>query len=188
MQNCTYEWIGLYQWWYRMDASGQAAWVQAIGAILAIIAAILIPYFQRQSDQKSKKSIERKIVMSAAANLAVTLNYASTKLNFAPAGDGLITHELTLEQASQFLKLGAETRVAFESAIDKSHLFDDKLCQQIVLLSIETAAYERIVDQYTRFSGNADDFLKAMQGTKNKISVRFDEVRKLLKDYLPQTS
>ncbi len=181
---------GLYSWWFCLDTASQAAWVQAIGVIIAIFVAVLVPYWQRWSEQESKKSTERKIVMSAAANLSVALDYAAIRLDFAPAGDGVIGHEFNLEQAREFMKLGAETHDALKIAIDKSHYFDERLCEQIVLLSINAAAYERIIDENARLlsGGNVNTFFKTAQGTKSKISERLNKVRMLLKAYLPQDS
>jgi hypothetical protein len=169
-----------------MDASGQAAWVQAIGAIIAFFVAVLIPYSQRWSDQKRKKSKDRKIVMSAATNLAVALDYASTHFAFAPAGDGVIGHDFILEQAREFMKLETGTR----EALQKAHFFDEMLCEKNVLLSIIAVAYERLIDELARHTpgGNVDQFFKNAKSAKEKMSVRIDEVRGLLKDYLPQVS
>ena len=172
-----------------MDPAGQAAWIQAIGTIFAVIVAVMIPYCQRWNDQKTKKSNDRKIVMSAATNLSVALDYASMKMDFSPAGDGVITHDFTLEQAREFMKLEPMTREALKDALDKSHFFDEKLCEKIVLLSIDAATYERIIDEVAFHTpgGNVDTFLKNMQERKRTLSLRLDEVRNLLKVYLPQT-
>jgi hypothetical protein len=173
-----------------MDVSGQAAWVEAIGTILAIAVAVFIPYWQKKQEQRSKVLNDRKIVMSAAANLDIALEYASFILGFAPAGDGVIQHKLTLEQAREFMRLRPQTREALQNAIDKSHYFDEKLCEKIGRLGIEAAAYERIVDEFASRTPdmNADTFFQTMLGTKNKLSDRLSEVRKLLQPYLPQAS
>lgn len=182
--------ILLRPWWSHMDDSAQAAWIQAIGAIVAIFVAVLIPYWQRWRDYESNKSNDRKIVMSAATNLAVALDYASLHLDFAPAGDGVIGHDFTLEQARDFMKLEIEAREAIQKAIDKAHYFDEHLCEQIVLLSIFAAAYERTIDELARHTqgGKVDLFFKNARGAKEKLSVRINEVRSLLKVYLPKTA
>lgn len=186
--SCHLEWIGIYQWWCQMDAAGQAAWVQGIGTILAIAVAIGIPYFQKSRERAEETANDRKIVMSAAANLDVALSYQNLIMTFAPAGDGVIGHEMSLEQASNFMKLAPQTREALQNALDKSHYFSEELCEQIVRLSIEAAAYERIIDETARFTPNAnvDDFFKKLQVTKDKIKERLENVRRLLQDYLPK--
>ncbi|MGH8610504.1 MAG: hypothetical protein ACREYF_00260 [Gammaproteobacteria bacterium] len=190
MNNYTYEWIGISQWWCRMDPSGQAAWVQAIGALLAIAVAVFIPYWQKKQEHRSKIADDRKIVMSVAANLDITLGFEAVILNFAPAGDGVIGHEFTLEQARQFMKLRPEAREALQNAIDKSHYFDERLCEEIVRLGIEATAYERSIDEVVRLNPNssADTFFQTMQPRKNRLAERLQEVRELLKAYLPGAS
>ena len=169
-----------------MDPSGHAAWVQAVGSILAIGVAIFIPYWQKSRELKEQASNNRKIVMSAAANLEFALAYESMLFDYAPAGDGVITHEFTLDQARQFMKLRPQTREALQSAIDKSHYFSEALCEQIVRLGIESAAYERIVDDFSQRSTDADAFFMLIQNTKTKLTERLENVRQLLQEYLPK--
>jgi len=185
---CHMEWIGIYQWWCQMDAAGQAAWVQGIGTILAVAVAIWIPYSQKNRERTEKAANDRKIVMSAAAALDVALSYQNTIITFAPAGDGVIGHEMNLEQAREFMKLAPQTREALQNALNKSHYFSEELCEQIVRLSIEAAAYERIIDETARFTPNAnvDEFFKKLQGTKDKLKKRLENVLRLLQDYLPK--
>lgn len=182
---CHLEWIEVYQWWCNMDPSGQAAWVQAVGSIMAIGVAIFIPYWQKRRELEEQASNNRKIVMSAAANLEFALAYESTLFDFAPGGDGVITHEFTLDQARQFMKLRPRTREALQSAIDKSHYFSEALCEQIVRLGIESASYERIVDDFAQRTTDANAFFKLIHNTKTKISERLEKVRQLLQEYLP---
>ena len=186
MNYCHLEWVRVYQWWCNMDPSGQAAWVQAIGSIMAIGVAIFVPYSQKKRELKEQASNNRKIVMSAAANLEFALTYQSTLFDFAPTGDGVITQELTLDQAHQLMKLRPQTREALQSAIDKSHYFSVTLCEQIVRLGIESTSYERIVDDFARRTTNADAFFKLIQNTKTKFSERLEKVRQLLQEYLPK--
>jgi hypothetical protein len=157
-------------WWSSMDASGQAAWVQTIRAIIVFSVVVLIPYFQRWSDQKSKKSKDRKIVMSAATNLAIALDYASTHFAFAPAGDGVIGHDFILEQAREFMKFETGTREALQKAIDKAHFFDEMLCEKNVLLSIIAVAYERLIDELARHTpgSNVDQFFKMPKARRRR--------------------
>lgn len=184
--NCHYlEWVGIYQWWCNLDPSGQAAWVQAVGSIVAIAVAILIPYSQKYRELREQASNNRKIVMSAAANLELALAYESTLFDFIPAGDGVISHEFTLDQARQFMKLRPQTREALQNAIDKSHYFSEELCEQIVRLGIESAAYERIVDDFAQRTTDPDAFFKLIHNTKTKLSERLEKVRQLLQGYLP---
>ena len=173
-----------------MDPSGQAAWVQAIGALLAIGVAILIPYCQKKQEQHSKAANDRKIVMSVAANLDIALGYEATILAFAPAGDGVIGHEFTLEQASHFMKLTPEAREALKNAIDKSPYFNENLCEKIVQLGIETAAYDLRIDEVVRENphSSADTFFQSMQKKNARLADRLQEVRELLQEYLPRAS
>jgi len=173
-----------------MDPSGQAAWVQAIGALLAIAVAVLIPQWQKKQEGRARIANDRKIVMSVAANLDIALGHYVIILKFAPAGDGVIGHEFTLEQARQFMKLTPEARGTLQNAIDKSHYLDEKLCEMIVRLGIEAAAYERTIDEVVRLNPNssADTFFQIMQRRKNDLAERLREVRELLKGYLPGAS
>lgn len=171
-----------------MDSSGQAAWVQAIGTLLAIAAAVAIPLYQRHADALTKSLNDRKIVMGAATNLHVALDYASITMNFLPCGDGSISHDFTLEQARNIVKFEPGTREALKEALDKSHYFDEKLCGKIVLLNLHASAYERAVDEIWRLfsDGDVDTFLRKVQPTRKAISEQLDEIRGLLKEYLPK--
>ncbi len=187
--NCQLHWIGIDQWWCRLDPSGQAAWLQAIGTIVAIAVAIWIPYWQKNHERAVKISNDRKIVMSAAANLDIALAYQGAIFEFMPAGDGKIGHDrLTLEQARYFMKLQPQTRDALRGALERSHYFSEELCEQIVRLSIEAASYERIIDDEARLTpdANADAFFARMQGTNKKLVARLGNVRRLLQSFLPK--
>lgn len=187
--NCQLDWIGIYQWWCRLDPSGQAAWVQGIGTILAIAVAIIIPYWQRNHERAEKTSNDRKIVMSAAANLDIALAYQAAIFAFTPAGDGKIGHDpLTLVQARYFMKLQPQTRDALRGALERSHYFSEELCEEIVRLSIKAGSYERIIDDEARLMPNAsaDAFFARMQGTNKQLATRLGNVRQLLQSYLPK--
>ncbi len=187
--NCQLHWVGIDRWWCGLDPSGQAAWVQAIATIFAIAVAIAIPYCQRNHERAEKTSNDRKIVMSAAANLDIALAYQHAIFDFMPAGDGKIGHdELTLEQARYFMKLQPQTRDALRGALERSHYFSEELCEQIVRLSIEAASYERIIDDQARLTPDvgADAFFARMQGTNRKLVDRLGNVRQLLQNYLPK--
>lgn len=170
-----------------MDPSGQAAWVQGTASIFALAVAIFIPYWQKKREKNEKAATDRKIVMSAAANLDIALGYESAIFDFAPAGDGVIGHDFTLDQAREFMKLRPQTRDALQSAIEKSHYFSEELCGRIVRLGIEAAAYERIVEDAARRTpdADADTFFRQMQSTKNTLAERVREVSELLQKYLP---
>ena len=185
---CQMEWVGLSTWWCQMDSSGHAAWFQAIGAILAIGVAILIPWLQRRAEARDRLSDHRKRVMSAAAALDTELAYESVVLDFAPLGDGVVGHEFTLAQAEQFMKLRPEARSAIRSAIEKAHYFSDDLCEQIVRLGIEAAAYDRIIEDAARRTParDVDEFFKSCASTTEKLQHRMETVRHLLKSYLPK--
>lgn len=185
---CDLVWVGVSEWWCRMDASGHAAWVQAIGSILAILVALFIPYWQKRGEEENKRSNDRRMVMGAAANLDIALGYESSVIDFTPAGDGEVVHDFTLEQAREFMKVRPQTREALNSALQKSHYFDNELCEQIVRLSIESASYERIIDDAARRTpkDNADAFFKRMKPTQDKVSARLSRVRELLQPYLPK--
>lgn len=185
---CELEWIGISKWWCQMDSSGHAAWFQAIGAILAIVVAILIPLIHRRAEARDRTSDHRRRVMSAAAVLDTELAYESAVLDFAPLGDGTIGHEFTLAQAEQFMKLRPEARSAIRSAIENAHYFTDELCEQIVRLGIESAAYDRIIEDAARRTPdrNVDQFFKSCAATTAKLQRRMDSVRQLLKSYLPK--
>lgn len=180
MNRCHIEWVGIYQWWCKMDPSGQAAWVQAVGSIMAIGVAIFIPYWQKSRESKEQASNNRKIVMSVAANLEFALAYESMVLDNDPTGD-----DFTIDQACQIMKLRPQTLEALKSAIDKSHYFSDALCEQIVRLGIESAAYDRIVNDFSRRARDAGDFFKMIYNSKKKLSERLEKVRQLLQEYLP---
>lgn len=185
---CQMEWIGLSAWWCKMDSSGHAAWFQAIGSILAIGVAILIPWLQRRAEVKDRKSDHRRRAMSAAAVLDTELSYESAVLDFAPLGDGVIGHEFTLAQAEQFMKLRPEARSAIRSAIENAHYFSDDLCEQIVRLGIEAAAYDRIIEDAARRTParEVDEFFRNCATTTAKLQHRMDGVRGLLNTYLPR--
>ena len=134
----TYLWVAapivfialswLLSWLDKNTDANEAAWVQAIGSILAIVAAILIPFFQRQSDRSERESENRKMVMSAATNLYVALKDARMFLGLAPSGDGHIGHDMkSMEQALRFIKIQSQTWEALRIAVDKAHYFDGRI-------------------------------------------------------------
>ena len=184
---CELQWIGVSQWWCEIGPSGQAAWIQAIGSVLAIGVAIAIPYWTKRNEREKERLDNRKIVMAAAANLDIALSYQSAVFDFSPAGDGDIEHEFTLEQARNFMFLRPRTQESLQGAIDKSHYFSVELCEKIVRLGIEAAAYERIIDEAARRTPNEDPdvFFSRVQNTKSSLSRRIREVRELLQPYLP---
>lgn len=185
---CQMEWIGLSTWLCKMDSSGQAAWFQAIGAILAIGVAIFVPWVQRRTEARDRMSEHRRRVMSAAAVLDIELAYESVVLNFAPLGDGVVGHEFTLAQAEQFLKLRPEARSAILSAVENAHYFSDDLCEQIVRLGIEASAYDRIIEDAARRAParDVDEFFKSCAATTERLQHRMETVRHSLKSYLPK--
>lgn len=185
---CQMEWIGIPAWWCQMDSAGHAAWFQALGSLLAIGVAILIPWLQRRAEALDRISHHRKLVMSAAAALDIELAYESVVLDFTPLGDSVIGHEFTLAQAETFLKLRPQARAAIHSAVEKAHYFSGDLCEEIVRLGIEAAAYDRLIEDAARRSpaGNVDAFFSSSAATTAKLQQRMDSVRRLLKDYLPK--
>jgi hypothetical protein len=185
---CQLQWVGIIQWWCQLDQSSQAAWVQAIGSILAIVVAIIIPQWQRRTEKVEAAAHSRKVVMSAAANLDIALGYEAEIFDFVPRSEGDVSHNFTLDQAREFMKLRPQTRDALQDAIDKSHYFDERLCESIVRLGIKAATYERIVDELARRTVNADAnaFFKKIQTANKAIAADVAEVRELLKLYLPK--
>lgn len=177
---CQLQWVGIVQWWCQLDSSGQAAWVQSIGSLLAIAIAIFIPYWQRRAEKVDTAVHSRKVVMSAAANLHIALCYQAEIFDFVPSGD--------VDQVREFMKLRPQTRDALQNAIDKSHYFDERLCESIIRLGIKAAAYERIVDELARRTENADAdaFFRKIKTSKEVIAADVDKVRNLLKSYLPK--
>jgi hypothetical protein len=184
--NCQLEWVGIYQWWCQMDPSGQAAWVQGTVSVFALGVAILIPYKQNKHEKDEKAATDRKIVMSAAANLNIALDYQLVVFDFAPAGDGVIGHDCTFAQAAGIMKLQPQTRDALQSAIEKSPYFSEDLCSRVVWLGIDAAAYERIVEEVAsmQLNGNADKFFQEMKNTKDTFAGRVRDVSELLRKYL----
>ena len=182
--------IWFFQWIGQKSDSNQAAWVQAVGSILAIMAAFLIPYVQKSIERNEKETENRKRVMSAAANLSVALNYARTILYLAPSGDGAIGHDIVrMDQAVNFMKLQPEAKEALYIAIDKAHYFDEKLCERIVMLNIEAASYDRRVDELAlpTISGNdPDEFFRLMVYPRSNLLNQIEDVRRLLNAYLPK--
>lgn len=171
-----------------MDAAGQAAWVQGIGTILAVVAAFCISFLQIRHEKNARVLNERKMVMSTAANLAVALSYTQTAFAFAPTGDGVIGHDFSLEQAREFMKLSADMHEALHNALDKAHYFPETLCEQIVLLNIKAAAYDRIIDELARWTpkDKVDEFFIKTTNTKVALQERLENVRQLLQNYLPK--
>lgn len=169
----------------RSVSEAAAAWVQAIGTILAIGVAIWVPYRQRKYEQEDRAAHHRKVVMSAAATLEVALRYQGAVLDFAPHP---IDRALTLEQAREQLKLRTQTREALQAALNKSHYFSEKLCESIVKLAIEAAAYERVIDDAARHDPNqdAETFFKSASDRTSRLAARIREVRKLLSIELPE--
>ena len=189
MDACSYEWIGLVEWWSRMDAPAQAAWAQAFGTIIAIFVAILVPYWQKRQEQRERSGYHRKLVMSTAANLDITLSQDDVIFSFAPAGNGAINHECNLQQAADFMRLRPESRIALQKAIDMSHYFNEELCEKIVILGIEASANERKIDETLRknHTMSADYFFSMMTPRKNRLHSQLQEVRNLLQEHLPST-
>lgn len=89
--------------------------------------------------------------------------------------------------AEQFMKLRPEARSAIRSAVEKAHLFSDELCEQIVRLGVEAAAYDRIIEDAARRNPqrNVDEFFQACSATTTRLQDRMNEVRSLLQSYLP---
>lgn len=188
--SCELAWVGISKWWCEIGASGQAAWVQGIGSIIAIGVAIYVPYWQRKQRRKDKAELNQKIVMSAAANLSIALSLEETVFDWAPKGDGQIGHDFSLEQAKEFMLLRPKTNEVMQDALQKSHYFSRSTCEQIVKFSISAAAYERVVeDMYRRTSnGNADEFLRKVACTNDKINQQIKALRESLSEYLPEAT
>lgn len=125
--------------------------------------------------------------MSAVANLDIALGYETEIFNFVPHSGGDVSHNFTLDQAREFMKLRPQTRDALQNAIDKSHYFDEHLCESIVRLGIKAAAYERIIDELARRTENADvdAFFRKVKTANEAITADVGKVRNLLKSYLP---
>lgn len=192
----TYLWVAapivfialswLLSWLDKNTDANEAAWVQAIGSILAIVAAILIPFFQRQSDRSERESENRKMVMSAATNLYVALKDARMFLGLAPSGDGHIGHDMkSMEQALRFIKIQSQTWEALRIAVDKAHYFDEKLCAEIVLLSLAGVAYDSAAEDYAMMTDNIDEFFSKMVERRLMVLKQIDNVDSLLGPYLP---
>lgn len=175
----------------RLGSASLAAWVQAIGSILAIGVAIAIPLWNTREAVKLREENNRKIIMSAAANLEIALSYQSAVFAFSPTGNDKIGHDpLTLDQARQFLHLQLQTHEALEKAIEKSHYFSYELCEQVVRLGIESASYERLIDDFANIhpNMNADTLFLAVNNTKDRLNDRIIKVRELLQNYLPEST
>jgi hypothetical protein len=172
---------------WAMDSSTQAAWVQAIGTISALFVAIYIPYHNDQMEKEKKKNENKKLVKSAAAILAKSLAHAEIVFRYAPEGDGKIGHDTkTPAEAKNFLLFEQETREAAKLAVEKSHLFDERLQDEIIRLDIYIEAHNRMVEDYSRFfRGDSNEFLREMADTKNKAYKHVAQVRNLLAPYLP---
>ena len=186
---CDYEWVGIAGWWLSQKSSEQASWVQAIGSILAIAVAIYIANHQQRSQQKNKEEDNKKIVMSAAANLYVALEYQSAILDFSPKGDGVIGYdEITVTEAMNMIKLTQRTQDALEMAIDKSHFFPKDVCSEIVKLSLSCSAYNRVIEEIARFkaSKNTDEFFQKAAASSAKINEQINLVREKLIPFIPQ--
>lgn len=186
---CNYGWIGFAGWWCQLESGLLAVWVQAIGSLIAISVAIYIPYRQKQIELNEKAEDNRKIVMSAAANLESALSYQSVVLDFAPAGDGVIPHPITdLKDAVTFLQLQPRTKEAIREAVEKAHYFSMELCEQMAKLSVQAAAYDRLIEQNARIGNNRtpDEFFKGVTATRLALSAVLDETRKMLQAYLPK--
>lgn len=50
--------------WCQLDQAGQAAWVQAIGSVLAIFVAILVPIFTSWSKAKEQQKLRREQMLN----------------------------------------------------------------------------------------------------------------------------
>ena len=170
-----------------MSNSEHASWIQAAGTLLAIGVAIYIPNSHKRRDYLERTELNKKIVMSAAANLATALQYETVITDFLPRGDGVIGHDFTTDQAYAVMKLRAETLQALNMSLDKSHYFDIRLCEKIVNLSLEAAAYERILEdiRLRPSSSNPDRFLQLTYTSREKLSSKFCEVIRMLEEYLP---
>jgi hypothetical protein len=188
---CNYGWIGIAAWWCQLDSNVLAAWVQAIGSVGAIVAAVGIYYRQKVNEENERLANNRKVVMSAAANLESALSYQSVVLDFAPAGDGVIGHPITdLKDAVSFLQLQPRTKEAIREAVEKAHYFSMELCEQMAKLSVQAAAYDRLIEQNARIGNNRtpDEFFKGVTATRLALSAVLDETRKMLQAYLPNKS
>ena len=184
----TSECTGHFCWWLQMSSSGQAAWVQGIVSIFALAVAVFVPIWQRKQDKQESSSRERRVVMSAAADLEVALSYEAIVTEFAPAGDGVIGHDdLTLEGAVTFMSLRPETVEALKVASEKSHYFDDETCEKIVTLRIKAAAYRRLVEEVKTRLGvtTADDLFRVVTPMKQALGNQIQIVRDAVKKYLP---
>ena len=185
---CNLVWVGLSQWWCEIGPSGQAAWIQAIGSLIAISVAIAVPYWVERRKQIEKDVTNRKIGMAAAANLDVALTYQSAVLDFAPDGSNTKAPKgIDLEGARKYLRMRPRTQDALKDALDKSHYFSTDLCEKIVRLSVEAAAYERLIDspELSPSTGDPDEFLRRINNTRKAILHRVEEVRELLEEYIP---
>ena len=86
------------------------------------------------------------------------------------------------------MKLRPEARAAIRGAVEKSYFFSDELCEQIVRLGVEAAAYDRIIEDAARRhpERDVDEFFQSCSGTTARLQDRMSRVRTLLQQYLPK--
>lgn len=165
----NYEWIGLFAWWFNLDANGQAAWVQAIGSILAIIAAIFISYWQKYQDRRDREIMSKRQSMRIALSLNDAIIHDIGIIEF-------IKTKLDLDSSNEFSKyqgltyqLSTRLEESLTQAIASIALFNEHLC-------IELLTTERTVNIYKAFSSSAiEDEVDSSRMTRARLA----------KEYLP---
>lgn len=187
---CDYHWIGPIAWWLSRESSEKAAWLQAGGSIAAVRIVFFVANRQQKKRQLEVEETNRKIVMSAAANLYTALSYQSTILQFAPKGDGKIGREMNFDEAVKFIRIQDRLKDALETIVDKSHYFSLELCEEIVKLSLNVAAYDRVVDQRARLTSlkDPDVFFQNIAGMTSDMSAKIVTLQSMLGPYLPSAS
>jgi len=187
---CEYHWIGPIAWWLSRESSEKAAWLQAVGSMAAVWIVFFVANRQQRIRQIEIEETNRKIVMSAAANLYTALTYQSTILQFTPRGDGKIGHEMNFDEAVKFIRIQDRLKDALKTVVDKSHYFSLELCQEIIKLNMSVAVYDRVIDQRAVMTSlkNPDVFFQGTANMTSDMSAKILTLRSMLEPYLPSQS
>jgi hypothetical protein len=112
-----------------MDASGQAAWIQAIGSLMAIVAAIFVTYIPIWFDRREKRSISRRALMNVALDLAFAIDEQSGTMDLVTNLIGIAQKNLSIEQGIAIMSVNKKMYVALDKIIESSQYMSEKDCE-----------------------------------------------------------
>lgn len=161
-----------------------AAWVQAIGSVVAIFAAGYFIRYEKRLDRQERDRENHARALGLAAELDMLLALMSAKLTFEPIED---TGAMTTAEAFSAMRLRDKQLEALRMATKDAFLFGSPTADELVLLGLEAAQYQAIVKTWAeKLDHDAQLFLERIRSSAQSLDSRVERVRALLRSFLPK--